>query len=70
MKRKYSTCHTLSVLTVGVVGLPDYFVAFMKIKGLYVHTFYKASVLSNSALCLNSMECLAAADHWFPAIAL
>jgi hypothetical protein len=70
MKRKDSTCHCLSVLTVGVVVLLDYFVAFMKIKGLYVHTFYMASVLSNSTLCLNSMECLAAAHHWFPAIAL
>ena len=70
MKRKDSTCHSLSVLTVGVMGLLDYFLAFMKIKGLYVHTFYKAYVLSNSALCLNSMEYLAAIDHWFPAIAL
>lgn len=70
MRRKDSTFHSLSVLIVGDMGLLDYFMAFMKIKGLYVHTFYKASVLSNSALCLNSMECLAVADHWFPAIAL
>jgi len=32
MKRKDSTFHSLSVLTVGVVGLLDYFMAFMKIK--------------------------------------
>lgn len=70
MKRKDNTFHSLSVLTVGVMGLLDYFVAFMKIKGFYVYTFYKASVLSNSAVCLNLMECLAAADDWFPAIAL
>jgi len=70
MIRKDNTFHALSVLTVGVMGLLDYFMAFMKIKGLYVYTFYKASLLSNSALCLNSMECLAAADRWFPANAL
>jgi hypothetical protein len=35
---------SLFVLTVGVMGLLDYFMAFMKIKGLYVHTFYKASI--------------------------
>jgi hypothetical protein len=45
------------------MGLFGYVMASVKKKGVYVHTFYKASDLLKSAPSFCSMECLAAADH-------